>query len=41
MVFVWELSTSIHGVFNFDCSVGYNASYDLTITVDAFDLNTL
>ena len=31
------------GVFNFDCSVGYNAlaGMTLTITVDAFDLNDL
>ena len=31
------------GVFNFDCSVGYNAEAGmaLTITVDAFDLNDL
>ena len=31
------------GVFNFDCSVGYNAEagMTLTITVDAFDLNDL
>jgi uncharacterized surface protein with fasciclin (FAS1) repeats/plastocyanin len=31
------------GVFNFDCSVGYNAEVGMTlsITVDAFDLNDL
>ena len=31
------------GIFNFDCSVGYNAvaGMTLTVTVDAFDLNDL
>ena len=38
-----SLYFELPGVYNFDCSVGYNAQagMNLTITVDAFDLNDL
>ena len=43
MAFVGIINFDTAGVFNFDCSVGYNAEAGmaLTITVDAFDLNDL